>query len=449
MDLKGKRVTVVGLGLSGRSLVTWLASRGALVSISEAKPEVGFRSWLKENQAHLKRTEFGGHTEGFLGASDRLVVSPGVPLSLPALQAATRQGIPVVGELEVALADCPARVVAVTGTNGKTTTTTLLGHLLTTAGLTATVAGNIGSPVSEVVDEIGAGHTLVLEVSSFQLDTAPSFHPAVAQLLNVTPDHLDRYPSFEAYAKSKALIFANQVPSDVAVLNRGDARCAQLGPSLHARVRWFGTAGGPFEGAGVDAGWISLFNDGETVRILPVSELPLRGAHNLENALAACVAAAVLGVKPTALPEGLRTFRGVEHRLELAGTVGEVTFINDSKATNVDAQEKALKSFPEPVVLIAGGQDKGADFTRLAPLLPGAVRAAILIGDAAPKIEAAWQGVVRVHRAGSLDEAVRKGYELANPRGVVLLSPGCASFDMFENFEDRGRKFRDAVSRLW
>ncbi len=447
-NLEGKRVTVVGLGLSGSALVKWLASRGALVGVSESKAATGFQHWLRVNQGLLERTEFGGHTEAFLLSSDLIVVSPGVRTDLPALASAARHGVPVVGELEVALTDSRARVVAVTGTNGKTTTTALLGHLLETAGLDVTVAGNIGVPVSQVVDEIGEGHLLVLEVSSFQLDTAPSFHPHVALLLNVTPDHQDRYPDFEVYAKSKASIFARQGPGDFAILNRRDPRCAALAPGLASRVRWFDARDGRIEGAGVEAGWIVLCDGGQQARIMPTADLPLRGEHNLENALAAAEAAAALGVGPALLAEGLRSFRGVEHRLEPAGTVGQVVFINDSKATNVDAMQKALESFSEPVVLIAGGRDKNLDFTKIRALVGRAARAVVLIGEAAGKIEAAWQGAAPLHRAGSLDEAVRRAWELASPRGVVLLSPGCASFDMFENFEDRGRKFREAVGRL-
>ena len=236
MDLEGKRVTVVGLGLSGGDMVRWLSGRGALVGVSEMKPESGFAEWLAANRQYLERTEFGDHTEAFLCSSDLIVVSPGVPPSVPALRAAAGRGVPIVGDLEVVLADCPARIVAVTGTNGKTTTTALLGHLLANGGVPAKVAGNIGVPVSRVADEIGPAHMLVLEVSSFQLDITPSFHPAVALLLNVTPDHLDRYPSFEAYARSKESIFANQSPSDLAVLNRRDARCAALAPAIRARV---------------------------------------------------------------------------------------------------------------------------------------------------------------------------------------------------------------------
>jgi len=448
MNLEGKRVTVVGLGLSGSALVKLLAARGALVGVSEARPQTGFEHWLKINASLLERTEFGGHTEAFLVSSDLVVLSPGVRPDLAPVAAAAQRGVSIVGELEVALDGCPARVAAVTGTNGKTTTTALLGHLLATAGVPSTVAGNIGIPVSGVVDDVGAGHVLVLEVSSFQLDTAHSFRPSVAVLLNVTPDHQDRYPSLDTYAASKARIFANQGPADYAILNRGDERCAALAPSLKARVRWFDAASGSIEGAGVEDGWLSLCEGGRITRVLPAGDLPIPGRHNLENALAAAAAAAALGVAPGALAAGLRTFRGVEHRLEPVGEVGDVRFVNDSKATNTDAMEKALLAFPEPVVLIAGGRDKNLDFTKLADLVAKRVRTAILIGEAAGKIEAAWRGAVPIRMAGSLEEAVETGYELARPKGVVLLSPGCASYDMFKNFEDRGRRFREAVKRL-
>ena len=354
----------------------------------------------------------------------------------------------MVGELEAVLSDCRAKVAAVTGTNGKTTTTALLGHLLKTAGVPSTVAGNIGIPVSQVADSLGAGHVLVLEVSSFQLDTAPSLHPAVALLLNVTPDHLDRYKTYDAYKRSKERIFSNQTAEDVAVLNRRDAICTNLAPSLAARVRWFDSRSGSVEGAGVEDGWLVLKAGDRERRVLKAADLNLRGEHNLENALAACVAAAELGVGEEAMAQGLRTFPGVEHRLEAVGSVGQIIFINDSKATNVDAQEKALASFDEPVVLIAGGRDKGADFALLLPLVRKWVKACVLIGEAAGKIREAWEGSVPLRDAKSLDSAVAIAYELARPKGVVLLSPGCASYDMFKDFEDRGRKFREAVSRL-
>ncbi|MEK7474509.1 MAG: UDP-N-acetylmuramoyl-L-alanine--D-glutamate ligase [Candidatus Coatesbacteria bacterium] len=448
MNLEGKRVTVVGLGLSGSALVKFLASRGALVGVSESAPRLGFEHWLKVNASLLERTEFGGHTEAFLVSSDLVVLSPGVRPDLAPVAAAAQRGVAVVGELEVALDGCAARVAAVTGTNGKTTTTALLGHLLATAGVPCTVAGNIGIPVSGVVDEVGAGHALVLEVSSFQLDSAPSFHPSVAVLLNVTPDHQDRYPSLEAYAASKARIFANQGPADFAILNRGDGRCTQLAPALKARVRWFDADSAGIEGAGLDADWLTLCEGGRRSRILPAADLAIPGRHNLENALAACAAAGALGVAPGALAEGLRTFRGVEHRLEPVGEIGDVRFVNDSKATNTDALEKALLAFREPVVLIAGGRDKNLDFTKLKDLIAARVKAVVLIGEAAGKIESAWRGAAPMRNAATIEEAVETGYELARPKGLVLLSPGCASYDMFRNFEDRGRRFREAVGRL-
>ncbi|MEK7767634.1 MAG: UDP-N-acetylmuramoyl-L-alanine--D-glutamate ligase, partial [bacterium] len=315
-------------------------------------------------------------------------------------------------------------------------------------GSGSVIAGNIGIPVSQVVDEVGEGHVLVLEVSSYQLDAAPSFRPRVGVLLNITPDHLDRYPSFEAYAASKASVFANQGPDDLAVLNRSDPRCAALAPGLRARVRWFDSSSAGIEGSGVEDGWVVLCEGGRRTRVLRVAELPLPGAHNLENALAACAAAAALGASARGLAEGVRSFAGVEHRLEPAGTVGNVRFVNDSKATNVASLEKALASFPVPVVLIAGGRDKNLDFGRVRDLVGARAKAVVLIGEAGPKIEAAWRGAVRLETAPTLEAAVERAHELAAPEGIVLLSPGCASFDMFRNFEDRGRCFREAVRRL-
>ena len=446
--LKGRRVTVAGLGISGKALVDWLLKRGALVGISEAKPESEFADWLKAKRPRLERTEFGGHTEAFLLSSDLVVVSPGIPPTVPALGEARRRGVPVVGDLEVVLEDCRAKVVAVTGTNGKTTTTALLGHLLKMAGLKAVVAGNIGIPLAEVADGAGPGDLLVIEVSSFQLDITPSLHPFAALLLNITPDHLDRYRDYEAYSRSKESIFRNQDARDLAVLNRRDLRCAALAPGLRARVRWFDSATASIEGAGLDGEWIAVNEGGTVTRVIGRADFPLRGIHNLENGLAAVSAAWSLGVRERALAEGLRTFPGVEHRMEPAGVIGGVEFVNDSKATNTDSQEKALMSFTEPVVLIAGGRDKGLDFSSLRALVGRTVKAVVLIGEAADKIGAAWDGVTSLERAGTMEEAVEAGYMLARPCGVVILSPGCASYDMFRNFEERGRAFKDAVRRL-
>ncbi len=448
MEVKGKRVAVVGLGTSGKALARWLMQRGARVSVSESKPEAEFTGWLRENGRGLVGTEFGGNTEAFIRKSEIVAVSPGIPLSIGPLAASARAGIPVVGELELVLADCPARVVAITGTNGKTTTASLLGHVLRAGGVRSSVAGNIGIPASEAVGRATAGHVLVLEVSSFQLDTAPSFRPSVGILLNITPDHLDRYRSFEEYARAKEAVFSNQRDDDTAILNRADPRAGALAPSLKGRVRWFNAAGDEQDGMGTSGGWLTRTQDGKRERIMPASQVSLPGPHNLENALAACEAAAQLGVDSRSLADGLRSFPGVEHRLEPAGGIGQVQFVNDSKATNAEALAKALQSFTDPVVLIAGGRDKNLEFGNLKPLVAGRVKEAVLIGEAAEKLESAWQGAVSMRRAAGLEEAVGKAYEAARPKGIVLLSPGCASYDMFRDFEDRGRQFRTAVSRL-
>jgi UDP-N-acetylmuramoylalanine--D-glutamate ligase len=442
------RVTIVGLGKSGMALVPWLKRRGARVSVSDSRPAYEFAGWLESERGSIERAEFGGNSADLLSQSDLVVVSPGVSPSSPALAEAARKGIPVVGDIEVALAGCPARIAAVTGTNGKTTTTALLGHLLKTAGRKVEIAGNIGTPVASVVDGLTPDHFLVLEVSSFQLDTAPSFHPAVALLLNITPDHLDRYPAMPDYVASKARIFSNQGPADLAILNRNDAKCAAMAPNIRARVRWFDSHGSLADGAGTRDGWVVLCGGGAAERILPAADISIRGGHNLENALAAAMAASSLGVPVAAIAEGLRTFPGVPHRLEPVGRIGDVEFVNDSKGTNTDATEKALLSFSEPVVLIAGGRDKGQDFAPMAGLVKERVKAAILIGEATEKMEKAWSGLVPTRRASSMGEAVRLGLELASPRGVVLLSPACASFDMFKNYEHRGDMFREAVGAL-
>jgi UDP-N-acetylmuramoylalanine--D-glutamate ligase len=402
---------------------------------------------------------------------DLVVKSPGVPAESPAVLRARESGVPVWSELELAYAVLPNPFDAITGTNGKTTTTALLGHLFERAGRPARVLGNIGVAVTSVAGESAPDEELVVEVSSFQLEDTFRFKPAVGVFLNLTPDHLDRHGTMERYLECKANLFANQGAGDVAVLNLGDPAVAGLGAQLVARgdgprVAFFSTRWQPADGlvtvgAGVavtpdswiDAGWLVI--DGE--RLLPVSDILLPGLHNLENSLAAATAAAARGVSREALAEGLRTFRGVPHRLEQAGIVAGVTYVNDSKATNVDATLTALNAYPERIHLILGGRDKASDYRPVARACARGCKAVYLIGEATPLIADAFAEVAAggeverlpgVISAGTLERAVDEAFKTAEPGDVVLLAPACASFDQYKNFEERGEHFKILVRLL-
>jgi UDP-N-acetylmuramoylalanine--D-glutamate ligase len=375
-------------------------------------------------------------------------VSPGVPLDAPALAGARRRAVPIIGELELGWRATEATTVAITGTNGKTTTTALTGALLTGEAPAVLVAGNIGTPLSAHTAGFPADGVLVCEVSSFQLETIERFRPRIAAVLNVTPDHLDRHGSFEAYLDAKARIFLNQTAADTAVLNADDPATRRLAARTGAAVVWFSRTGVLDAGVFVRDGSIVARLDGHETTVCPLSEITLRGAHNVENVLAATACALCLGVSPAAARRVIGGFRAVAHRIELVRAVDGVDYYNDSKGTNVDSTLKALESFAEPIVLIAGGKGKGQDFGPLAAAARGRVRHAILLGEDAPRIEAALAPVIPVVRAASMAAAVTTARSLARPGDVVLLSPACASFDMFDNFEHRGDVFKDLVSGL-
>jgi UDP-N-acetylmuramoylalanine--D-glutamate ligase len=381
-----------------------------------------------------------------LNGCDVLVWSPGIPLTHPLAVAARSHGLPIVSELELGFLAAHAPMLCITGTNGKSTTTDLVGALLRAAGRKAEVCGNIGHAVCEVAEAVGPSDLLVVEVSSFQLETVDRLKPFVATWLNLTPDHLDRHLDLDAYGALKQRLFARQDETDYAVWNADDpelrARRTGAGEPLE-----FSLLGPVEEGAYFADGHLCLAWRGGTERLLPASELRLAGEHNRANALAALATVLPLELSLDAQRQVLREYRGLEHRLELVAELDGVRFINDSKATNTTSLAVALKSFDRPVVLIAGGRDKGQDFAPLAALVRRSVRQLVLIGEGAPRLAAAWPDVPAV-RAQSLAEAVDQAYRLAQPEGTVLLSPGCASFDMFRDYEDRGRKFKAEVERL-
>jgi UDP-N-acetylmuramoylalanine--D-glutamate ligase len=448
MDLNNKRVLVVGLGKSGVASALFLKERGARVTVSDTKSEDQLRDEIPILLDQGIAVETGGHGERTFRGQDLIVVSPGVPVDAPPLVQARASGEPVIGEIELAAQHLTGPIVAITGSNGKTTTTTLAGEILTAGGFATLVGGNIGTPAISLVGRATRDTVVVLEVSSFQLETIQTFRPKVAMILNITPDHLDRHRTFQAYVDAKARIFENQQASDFAVLNEDDATCVTLGNRTRAQVFWFSRKKEVKQGAWVRDGQI-LFRDGSGQReFMLVSEIPLKGAHNVENVLAAICASALLGCKAEQLRGAVRNFKAVEHRLEYLATVQGVEYYDDSKATNVDATIKALESFPANIHLILGGKDKGSDYRVLNDLLSERVKRVYTIGAAAEKIESHIKGAVEIVRAETLDNAVRRAAAAAQPGDIVLLAPACASFDQFQSYNHRGRVFKEVVKSL-
>ena len=452
MELKNKRVLVVGLGKSGVASALFLKAHGARVTVSDTKSGDELRNEIPALLDHGITVETGGHGERTFRGQDLIVVSPGVPVDAPPLVQARALGESVIGEIELAAQFLPGPIVAITGSNGKTTTTTLTGEILAAGGLPTLVGGNIGTPAISLAERANPDSVIVLEVSSFQLETIKTFRPKVAVVLNVTPDHLDRHRTFEAYVDAKARMFENQQGSDFAVLNEDDPTCVAMAARTRAQVFWFSRQKEVKQGAGMRDGNI-LFRDGSGLQdkaqreIMQVSEIPLKGAHNLENVLAAVCAGALMGCVPEKIRQAVRDFKAVEHRLEFVATIRGVDYYNDSKATNVDATIKALESFPANIHLILGGKDKGSDYTVLNDLLRQRVKRVYTIGAAAAKIESQIKNVEVVH-AETLENALRKANALAESGDVVLLAPACASFDQFKSYEHRGRVFKEIVRGL-
>jgi UDP-N-acetylmuramoylalanine--D-glutamate ligase len=452
MDLKDKRVLVVGLGKSGVASALFLKAHGARVTVSDTKSGDDLRNEIPTLLDHGITVETGGHGERTFRGQDLIVVSPGVPVDAPPLVQARTLGEIVIGEIELAAQFLPGTIVAVTGSNGKTTTTTLTGEILSAAGLPTLVGGNIGTPAISLAERAKPETVIVLEVSSFQLETIQTFRPKVAVVLNVTPDHLDRHRTLEVYVNAKARIFENQGSEDFAVLNADDPTCVAMAGRTQAQVFWFSRQKEVKQGAWVREGAI-VFRDGlgpeEAVQreIMLASEIPLKGAHNLENVLAAVCAGMLMGCAPEKIRQAVLGFKAVEHRLEFVATIRGVDYYNDSKATNVDATIKALESFPANIHLILGGKDKGSDYSVLNDLLRHRVKRVYTIGAAAAKIESQIKNVEFVH-AETLENAVRKANASAEPGDVVLLAPACASFDQFKNYEQRGQIFKEIVRGL-
>lgn len=466
MDVKNASVVVVGLARSGIGAARLLDAAGARVTVADRKPPGELGDAVSRLNAERIQTALGPNYESALDRADLIVISPGVPSRLEPLERARRRGIKVIGELELASRFLNAPVLAVTGTNGKSTTVTLIGLFLKEARKRVFVGGNLGTAISEAaLETYRAGQSarasgqadrpydfLVVEVSSFQLETIETFHPWIASILNITLDHMDRYKSVEDYVAAKARIFEKQSPEDYALLNLDDERVSRLRDGIKAKVVGFRHRAGA--GKAVSA---ETFLDGDRIistvtgrpeELCRRSEMRLIGSHNVDNVMAAATYALLCGCPIDIIRRVLRSFPGLEHALELVRERRGVRYVNDSKGTNVDATLKALEGIEQPIWLIAGGRDKGGDFSRLEKVIRERVKRLILIGEAAPRIQAAVEGFDRLSHAASLRDAVELAAEAAQPGDVVLLSPACASFDMFADYQDRGRQFKALVQGL-
>jgi UDP-N-acetylmuramoylalanine--D-glutamate ligase len=455
MELKNKRVLVVGLGKSGLAAAQFLKEHGARVTVSDARPA----TLIAELPGLLEQgfaVESGSHGLLTFRRQDLIVVSPGVPQTTPELMQVRAMGMHIVGELELGAQFLQGEVIAITGSNGKTTTTSLLGEILKADGRPTLVGGNIGRPVTEMVAESTPESWSVLEVSSFQLETIETFKPKIALVLNVTPDHLDRHGSFESYAAAKARITENQTGEDFLVLNGEDAPTQMIAAKsgvrsgCPAQIYWFSARRRIKQGAFVHGESIFFLakENGTPEPVMPLAEITLAGKHNVENVLAAVCAARLAGVPGEVIRAAVASFKAVEHRLEFVRELAGVKYYNDSKATNVDATVKAIEAFAGGIHLILGGKDKNSDYTVLAPLLRERVKTVITIGSAAEKIERQLAGIVKIESAETLANAVALTQGAAQAGDTVLLAPACASFDQFDSYEHRGRVFKELVQAL-
>jgi UDP-N-acetylmuramoylalanine--D-glutamate ligase len=444
--LGGRPVAVVGLARSGVAAARLLRALGARVVASDRGSRKEPSPQARTRKAQGCALLVGGHPEAAFRDAELVVLSPGVPCDLEALAPARARSVPVIGELELAWRVMEADTIAITGTNGKTTTTALTGEVLGRQVRPVLVGGNIGVPLSAAALGFPADGIVVAEASSFQLETTLAFRPRVAAVLNLTPDHLDRHGTLARYVEAKARIFANQTASDCAVLNADDPGAARLADRTPAHVVWFSRLRPLAHGVFLRDGWIVAKLNGRVEPICPVTAIPLRGQHNVENVLAATACALWTGVAPDAIARGIAGFRGVAHRIERVADHRGTVYYNDSKGTNVASTVRALESFTEPIVLIAGGRGKGQDFGPLAAAARGRVRHAVLIGEDRGPLGAVLAGAgIATEEAPTMEAAVRAAARAARVGDVVLLSPACASFDMFDNFEHRGDVFKAAV----
>jgi len=447
LQLKGKHVLVVGLARTGVATSLFCAERGARVAATDTRSADELGDSVSKLRDAGVQLQLGGYSDAILHGQELVVPSPGVPADAPLLIHARDLKITVWSEIELASWFLHGRLIGITGSNGKTTTTTLVDHILRHAGLATVLAGNIGTPLIAQANKTAEGTVTVAELSSFQLELIETFRPSIAVLLNLTPDHLDRHKTFTAYAAAKARIFENQIEEDAAILNLDDAASREIVPS-RPQVFWFSRKSNVEQGAFVSNGKLIFRRNDKEEEILNCDEISLPGAHNLENVLAATIAARLAGAQPRQIAEAVHSFAGVEHRIEFVAEIHGARYYNDSKATNVDATLKALEAFPGRIIIILGGKDKDSDYTQLCAALREKAILALLIGSAADKIAEQIEGSVAISRSGTLDSAVTFAAQVAHSGDIVLLAPACASFDQFQNYEHRGRVFKQLVHQL-
>ncbi|MBI1746033.1 MAG: UDP-N-acetylmuramoyl-L-alanine--D-glutamate ligase [Acidobacteria bacterium] len=448
---KGKKVLVVGLARTGIAAAEFLLQNGAEIIINDIQAESALAAPVQEIRAAAKR--FGGEVRFELGRHDPqtfrqaelVVVSPGVPMAMAPIQAALAAGIAVISEIELAFRHLRGRIIGITGSNGKTTTTTLAGEVLKAGGLRCCVAGNIGSPLIGFVEDSTPEDLYVTEISSFQLEGIARFRPFIGVLLNITPNHMDRYSSFAAYAKAKYGLFGNQTAADYAILNADNAPAAGAASALRSNLMWFSRHQELDQGLFRRGDHFIFRNGDQEQTLLSTSDIPLKGGHNQENVLAALAVGILCRVEAQTMQGVVSRFPGVEHRLEFVCAINGVDYYNDSKATSVDATIKVIESFAGNLLLILGGKDKGGDFTTLRAGMSGRVKHVLLIGAAGDTIARALEGCVPMTRCADLNDVVAKAAAMARPGDTIVLAPACASFDMFDNFEHRGRVFKAEV----
>ena len=447
IDLTNKRILIVGLARTGVATALFCAARGAMVTATESRKEEELGIAIDVLRSAGVSLELGGHQEKTFLEQDLIIPSPGVPTDAAHLRSARGKGVTIWSEIELAYRFLKGRLIGITGSNGKTTTTSLIDHILKTASFPTILAGNIGTPLIACVERSTMDTITVAELSSFQLELIATFRPDISLFLNLTPDHLDRHATMQTYGAAKARIFENQTEEDAAILNADDAATTPYAPTL-PRLFWFSRKQRVAQGAFLRGDDIVFRHDGNEEVILKRDKIPLVGEHNVENVLAAVAACRLAGADAGAVARGVLSFEGVEHRLEFVTEIGGVRYYNDSKATNVDATLKALDAFPGRILVILGGKDKGSDYTALQPALREKAVLALLIGAAADKIETQIAGSVAMERAKTLDRAVDIASQAAQPGDIVLLAPACASFDQFQNYEHRGRVFKELVHGL-
>ncbi len=444
MELKDRKVLVVGIGETGKALCNFLLEKGAKIMISEINEKADVPKEIRDRAVHI---ELGRHTVNTFEKADLIIVSPGVPMYIEPILKAKERGVKVIAEVELAFLELKGKIVGITGSNGKSTTVSLTHKIISDSGRRAYLCGNIGTPLISFVKNSRDDDIYVVELSSFQLEGIEKFKPNISSILNITPDHLDRYHEFNEYVEAKKRIFINQLEEDFAVINLDDPVCSKFEKEINAKLYFFSRRRELERGAYVKDGKI-YYKDEEDSEIMEVEKIPLIGVHNLENVLASIAISVLSGVEKNGIEKSVTEFRGLEHRMEYAGRIGNVVFYNDSKATNVDASLKSIQSFEGDIVIIMGGRDKGGDFSILRDEIKKRVKGIVLIGEAKEKIRKALSGICEMKEVEDMGSAVKVAFEMAYPSGIVLLAPGCASFDMFRNFEHRGKVFKEEVLKL-